>query len=152
MRAAGDPGNPEQLESTMSKHYLLRSGLAIALIFGSLASTMTSSYSATTSSSAGNQGSRGSSNPGGPAGGNPGGGGGSGAGIDAIIIKGNCRVSLAAIGCNPRPRPLPAKVINTAEPQRCSNHWRLVELADGTIVEDRSEPMRKNCRIIRAFD
>jgi hypothetical protein len=135
----------------MPKHNLLRTGLAVALIFGSLASTATPSFAASTSPSAGNQSARG-----GPTGGgsNPsGGGGGSGAGMpDAlIIIRGNCPPGVAAIGCRQQPRPHFYRA-KAADPQRCSNRWSLVELADGTIAEDRSEPMRKNCRVIRTFD
>jgi hypothetical protein len=134
----------------MPKQYLLRTSLAAALALACVAGPI-SSFAATT---AGNQSSRGPSNPGGGMGSSGGGGnGGSGAGMpDARLVKGNCPPGVAVAACTPRKPPTLRIQTRALDHQRCSNSWRLVELEDGSIVEDRSEPMRKNCRVIRVFD
>jgi len=141
----------------MHRQFLLRTGFIAALAIGTIAGSVASSFAATSNPGAGNNsGPSGPSHGSGPS--NPGGGGGnggSGAGMpDAVRIVGpnDCPPSIAGCG-HRKPRP-PVVRIKTkfVDQQRCTNAWRLVELEDGTILEDRSQPMRKNCRIIRTFD
>ncbi|MGN8115546.1 hypothetical protein [Labrys sp. 22185] len=135
----------------MSRQSLLRTGLIAALIFGSVAGSISTSFAATTGPGAGgNGGGRGASS-----GASGGGGGGNGGGTspEARVIITNpppCRTH----ACNPpRPRPAVAPVkVKFVDQQRCTNVWRQVVLDDGSIMEDRSAPMRKHCRIIRNFD
>ncbi|CAM5763428.1 hypothetical protein LMIY3S_00809 [Labrys miyagiensis] len=138
----------------MPRQYLLRTGLAALLVLGSLAGSVSSSFSATTGPGAGNSGSRGSSNPGGGNGGNGGGfGGGSGAGMpDAVRVVAPNDCTPGAAACQRRPPRVFRPSVKTVEQTRCSNYWRLVELDDGSIIEDRTQPMRKHCRVIRTFD
>ncbi|WP_413988856.1 hypothetical protein ACMDCR_23005 [Labrys okinawensis] len=137
----------------MPKHYLLRTGLTAALILGSLASSV-SSYAAPAATASGGSSSRSgpSSSPG--MGGGGGGDGGSGAGMPGAVPLAVVRPCLAALACNnPPPRLPPARVrAKLADPGHCSYYWRKVELDDGSIVEDHTQPMLKNCRVIRTFD
>jgi hypothetical protein len=137
----------------MTKHYLLRTGLTAALILGSLASSVTS-YAAPAATGAGGSNSR--SGPSGSSGmgGGGGGGGGNGGSMPGAVPLALVRPCLAALACNNPPRRLPAIRVkaNLADPGHCSYYWRKVELADGSIVEDRTQPMLKNCRVIRTFD
>ncbi|MBP0580072.1 hypothetical protein J8I29_12190 [Labrys sp. LIt4] len=143
----------------MSRQSLLRTGLVAALIMGSLAGSISTSFAASTgpgsASSGGNGGGGGGNRGSGPS--NPGGGGGGGGGggmsDEARVIITNpppCRTH----ACNPpRPRPAPVPVqLKFVDQQRCTNVWRQVVLDDGSVIEDRSAPMRKHCRIIRSFN
>lgn len=132
----------------MSRQSLLRTSLIAALILGSVAGSITTSFAATTgrgggSSSGGNGG--GSSGGGASAGG--GGGNGGGTSVEARLVATNpdCRTRV----CNPPPVYVPAKFV---EPSRCTNVWRKVTLQDGTVVEDRSVALRRHCRVIRPFE
>lgn len=134
----------------MSRQSLLRTSFIAALILGSVAGSISTSYAATTGHGGSNgQGggsqSAGSSNPGG-GGGTGGGGGGTSEAARLAVVNPDCRNRR----CNP-PRPVyvPATF---ADPTRCTNVWRRVMLDDGTVLEDHSMPMRKHCRVIRAFD
>jgi hypothetical protein len=124
---------------------------------GSLAGSISTSFAASTgpgsASSGGNGGGGGGNRGSGPS--NPGGGGGGGGGMSdlARVIITNpppCRTH----ACNPPPHrvaPTPVKV-KFADQTRCTNVWRQVVLDDGSVLEDRTVPMRKHCRIIRNFD
>jgi hypothetical protein len=139
----------------MLKHFVLRNGVVAALIIGSLAGSLSSSSAMNASGgpngNSGNAGGRGSSAGNGGMGSGQAGGGGSTSDAARLVT---CAASVA---CQPPARPKPrrptmhigAKVI---EQQRCSNQWRNVMLEDGSIVEDRSQPMLRNCRVIRRFD
>lgn len=141
------------------KQSFLRTGFIAALIVGSVAGSVSTSFAA--ASNPGNNGNSGPSrsSPGGGGTSNPGGGGGggggSGAGMpDAVrVVKPNdCPPSVA--GCGQRRPPPPVVHVETkfVDMQRCTSSWRLVQLEDGTVLEDHSRPMRKNCRIVRRFD
>ncbi|GLS22570.1 hypothetical protein GCM10007874_55880 [Labrys miyagiensis] len=137
----------------MLKHYLLRTGLTAALILGSLASSV-SSYAAPAATSTGGSSSRSGPSGSSGVGGGGGGDGGSGAGMPGAVPLALVRPCLAALACNDPPRRVPTVRVR-AKPaglDHCSYYWRKVELDDGSIVEDHTQPMLKNCRVIRTFD
>lgn len=139
----------------MPKHYLLRTGLTAALILGSLASSVSSNAAPATTGAGGSSGRSGPSGPSSIGGGGGGGGnGGSGAGMPGAVPLALVRPCLAALACNDPPRRLPPVRVRAklAAPDHCSYYWRKVELDDGSIVEDHTQPMLKNCRVIRTFD
>ncbi|MGO4337308.1 hypothetical protein AB4037_20575 [Labrys sp. KB_33_2] len=135
----------------MSRQSLLRTGLIAALIFGSVVGSITTSFAASTGPGAGGNGGNGGGR-GASAGPSGGGGGGGGISPEARLIIANpppCRTHV----CNPPPRP-PVVRIQTkfVDQTRCTNVWRQVVLDDGSVIEDRTMPMRKHCRVIRNFD
>ncbi|WP_181161148.1 hypothetical protein [Labrys okinawensis] len=143
----------------MSRQSLLRTGLVAALIMGSLAGSISTSFAASTgpgsASSGGNGGGGGGGNRGsGPS--NPGGGGGGGGMSDQARVIITNPPPCPTHACNPPPRrpvPAPVKVqLKFVDQQRCTNVWRQVVLDDGSVIEDRTVPMRKHCRIIRNVD
>ncbi len=138
----------------MPKQSLLRSGFMAALLAVSFAGSSASSYAATSGpsgpSSNGRGGSSGPSGNSGPS--NPGGGGGGTSPAARLIIV-NTGDGCRTHRCTPPPvRRIPVRIKVNAEQPRCSTQWRNVMLDDGSIVEDRSQPMRRNCRIIKYFD
>lgn len=133
----------------MSRQSLLRTSLIAALILGSVAGSITTSFAATTGRGGGNGGGGGSSGGGASAGGGGGNGGGTSEEARLVATNPDCRTRV----CNPPPRRPPVYVPATfVEPSRCTNVWRKVTLQDGTVVEDRSVALRRHCRVIRPFE
>ena len=125
----------------MPRHNLLRTSLIAALVLGSLASSLPS-YAATT-------GRGGSSNGGGPSstGGGGGGGGGNGGAMPGAVPLAVVHPCIAAtVDCRKSPVQFQAIL---ASPDHCSYSWRKVQLKDGSIVDDRTRPMLKTCRVVR---
>ncbi|MDQ0391628.1 hypothetical protein [Labrys monachus] len=131
----------------MDKRFHLRGGLVAALVIGALAVSSASASAATTGRS-GNS----------PGGSSPGGstssGGHSGGDTSAlVIVTGNCPPGIAAGRCGHRGPPVVRIRDRAVTGSHCDVYeWQHVILSDGTIVEDRSLPMRRACRIVQDED